>query len=69
MFRVLMIVQQFTKVPVVQLSVYDMEPDGSLKAKPRFQSTITRQNEVLNNLTIIPAVVGTHSNYSCVKCE
>lgn len=48
---------------VVQLSVYDMEPDGSLKSKPRFQSAITRQSEVLNNLNIIPGKPGTLSTF------
>jgi hypothetical protein len=37
----------------MQLSVYEMEHNCGIKAKARYQSTITRQNEVLNNLKVI----------------
>lgn len=36
----------------MQLSVYDVNSTGGVQPKPRFQGTVTRQQEVLNSLSI-----------------
>lgn len=46
------VVQTLSGWLLLQLSVYDVNSSGGVQPKPRFQGTVTRQQEVLNNLCI-----------------
>eukprot|EP00892_Ulva_mutabilis_P003678 jgi/Ulvmu1/1682/UM115_0011.1 len=51
-----------------ELSVYDVKEHGGVQPKPRFQGTVTRQQEVLNNLSIAPATGGSPGRPRLYAC-